>query len=326
MPGSKTDPRLYPLKEYLEISSRLLGVSASAIIEETELDHENSRVTANKYFEVWSALEKQYNRPDFAFRIGTGFARGGFLPSLIAFSSSPNIIRGMGRLADFKSLMGPITIKTEAEEKDFSLLMICDVENLPIPPSLAACEWILFLELFRLQTGRKIIPLEVVLPTPYAQNFFEVPCKRGPRPRLVLSMDDALAPLLGKDPAIFSAVEPELNRRLGTTARSGPAAEQCRIALLETIPTGKYSLAEIAAKLHLSKRSLQRFLGQEGTSFQKVLDQTKAELGQRYLKSSQLSLQEIAFALDYASVPSFSRAFKRAFGVTPRNYRRDLGD
>lgn len=323
---AKNDIGLYPVRDFLEISCRLLGVSVLAIVDETKLGKERSRVTAEKYFEVWSALERQYNHPDFAFRVGIGFARGGFVPSLMAFSSSANIINGMERLAEFKPLMGPITVKTELKKNTFSISIMCNIENLAIPPSLATCELVLFLELFRLQTGRKIVPLEIALPIPPDDAvFFGTLGKQGSHPRLVLSIDDATTPLLNKDRGIFSAIKPELNRRLDSKAISGPAVEQCRIALRESIPNGRYSLDEIASKLHLSKRSLQRLLRHEGASFQKVLDQSRAELALYYLKNSQLSLQEIAFILGYASTPSFSRAFKKQSGMTPNNFRRNLG-
>jgi AraC-like DNA-binding protein len=45
------------------------------------------------------------------------------------------------------------------------------------------------------------------------------------------------------------------------------------------------------------------------------------ELGKLYLLDTSLSIQEIAYLLDYGSPPPFSRAFKKYLGHSPEDYR-----
>ena len=40
---------------------------------------------------------------------------------------------------------------------------------------------------------------------------------------------------------------------------------------------------------------------------------------------SRLSITEISFLLGFSDTSSFTRAFRRWFGKSPRDYRRDLG-
>ena len=72
-----------------------------------------------------------------------------------------------------------------------------------------------------------------------------------------------------------------------------------RAALLYGKPGGSASVDDMARQLNLSKRSLQRRLSEEGTSFQKFLDETRFEMSDRYLKETELSVPEISYLLGF---------------------------
>jgi AraC-like DNA-binding protein len=62
---------------------------------------------------------------------------------------------------------------------------------------------------------------------------------------------------------------------------------------------------------------MQRKLKARGVSFRKLLDDTRRQLAEQYLKDSTLSVSEIAYWLGFAEV-SFSRVFRRWTGHAPR--------
>ncbi len=77
----------------------------------------------------------------------------------------------------------------------------------------------------------------------------------------------------------------------------------------------------IAHSLALSVRQMQRELSAEGTSFQKLLDETRKELALRHLKNPNTAIHDVAFLLGFSEPSAFHRAFKRWTGQTPKNYR-----
>ena len=87
-------------------------------------------------------------------------------------------------------------------------------------------------------------------------------------------------------------------------------------------PRGDATLAQVAARLHVSPRTLTRRLGAEGLSFQEIKDGLRRDLAIHALQWSERSLEQIAFDLDFSSVTVFHRAFKHWTGVTPGQYRR----
>ena len=63
----------------------------------------------------------------------------------------------------------------------------------------------------------------------------------------------------------------------------------------------------------------------EGTSFQQLLDDTRRELAQLYLRQSRGSLQHVAEKLGFEDQSNLFRACKRWFGESPGRYRARFG-
>ena len=94
------------------------------------------------------------------------------------------------------------------------------------------------------------------------------------------------------------------------------------LAVLAGLPEREPVVATIAARLHMSARSLQRRLQSEGTSFAEVLSDLRRDMALRYLQDQRISIGEVAFLLGFLDVTAFHRAFKRWTGSTPAEYRR----
>ena len=92
--------------------------------------------------------------------------------------------------------------------------------------------------------------------------------------------------------------------------------------LIEMLPSGQNSMAQVASRLALSPRTLQRQLQNESSSFKAVLNQTRSKLAQHYLLQTHLPLDEISFLLGFQDGNSFNRAFAVWMATTPGEYRR----
>jgi AraC-like DNA-binding protein len=81
------------------------------------------------------------------------------------------------------------------------------------------------------------------------------------------------------------------------------------------------SLSATAKALGLSERSLQRRLGDLGTTFQVEMNRARVRVAKRRLTETDASLTEIAHAVGCASLASFSGLFRRATGESPSRWR-----
>jgi AraC-like DNA-binding protein len=98
--------------------------------------------------------------------------------------------------------------------------------------------------------------------------------------------------------------------------------EQTRRLLAAHVTAGEPTLELAAAELGIGQRTLNRRLQAEGTSFRAVLDEVRHDVAQQLLGATRLPVTEIGVALGYASPPGFVRAFRRAAGLPPREWRR----
>ncbi len=80
------------------------------------------------------------------------------------------------------------------------------------------------------------------------------------------------------------------------------------------------SFEEIAKDLKVSSRSLRRRLGEENTSYRKLADEVRAEMAIKYLRETDLSLDEVAAALGFNEVANFRHAFSRWTKATPGKF------
>jgi AraC-like DNA-binding protein len=102
-----------------------------------------------------------------------------------------------------------------------------------------------------------------------------------------------------------------LRARERELARATSTVGAVRHALVSTMGKDPPSLERVAASMHVSERTLQRRLADEGSSFAQILDATRRELAESWLAENQLSRTEIAYLLGFAQPSSFSRALRR---------------
>ncbi len=81
------------------------------------------------------------------------------------------------------------------------------------------------------------------------------------------------------------------------------------------------SIETVASSLCMTSRTLRRRLSAEGTSFNDLLARVRHALAQDYLRTTDLSMEDIAAALGFSDASSFRHAFKRWSGKTPLEWR-----
>ena len=101
----------------------------------------------------------------------------------------------------------------------------------------------------------------------------------------------------------------------------GDFLEQVRRVINSLLATHECNATSVAQCMGLRKRTMQRKLCVEKTTFQIQLDQVRSALAISYLQESQFSLTDISELLGFAEPAVFTRSFKRWFGVTPSQWR-----
>ncbi|CUI85917.1 helix-turn-helix transcriptional regulator [Cognatishimia activa] len=324
----------YLISASLKASARMLNISTERVLRRAGLPadylaSETRGVTAREWFAVWEACEAEYGQPDIAMKLGQAMARGPFVPPIFAFSCSPNIEMGLSRLAQFKPLMGPLTLDVVRREDAVEVTYRSVDPDISIPPLLARFEAVYFLECSRIFTGEHIVPLAIGQlgnseDWEPLHDFLGVPPEPANEFHLTFSLQDATLPLITQNEEMWAGFEEDLRKKLADRSAKLTMSDRVRNALLEALPSGHNTVDDVCGRLYVSKRTLQRKLKDEGATFQEILDKTRTDLSHHYLKRPEVSVVEISYLLGFQDPGSFYRAFHGWTGQTPADVRSRL--
>jgi len=134
------------------------------------------------------------------------------------------------------------------------------------------------------------------------------------------SRADIMEPLVTGDPAL-ARINDEYTQAYLDNFSVSSTTRNVVDKIVEKLPDGPPNQQQIAEALHVSNRTLQRKLKDEGTSFMDLLQDTRMQLARKYLRQPSRSVVETAYLLGFSEPSTFSRAFKRWTGMAPAEYR-----
>nr|WP_026111664.1 AraC family transcriptional regulator [Winslowiella toletana] len=187
----------------------------------------------------------------------------------------------------------------------------------------------MIMNLIRHVTGKSWSPREVHFEHPRPEQWHEH-CKVFDAPvyfdqpfnSLVIPKRDLARAMPDSDPILLTVMQDAI-RRLNCSAPLQNIVDQARSQVHLALLQGEPVLDDVAEKMGLSSWSLQRRLRDEGLSFTALVDKVRCEMATHYLQQKQLPISEMALLLGYSEVSAFSRAFRRWFGISPRQWRQD---
>jgi len=102
-----------------------------------------------------------------------------------------------------------------------------------------------------------------------------------------------------------------------------PLSTRVRLVIQRSLGTGAASYKDVSATFAVHPRTLQRQLKQEGTTFERLKDEARAQLARGYIANADLPLSHVAALLDYSEQSALTRSCRRWFGRTPRGLRAE---
>lgn len=131
-------------------------------------------------------------------------------------------------------------------------------------------------------------------------------------------------PINGSDPHLRAVLDQQAQAQLQVLPQPDAFLSELQRLVVEALQEGDPSLAQVARRMVVPPRTLNRRLRERNLSYKGLLDQLRFQLAQRYLADRRLSLPEIALMLGYSEQSAFTRAFKRWCGQTPLHYRKSM--
>jgi AraC-like DNA-binding protein len=184
----------------------------------------------------------------------------------------------------------------------------------------------LIVRMARMLSGGKVSPLAVRLERPepsFSEPFrkaFHAPVQFGQRENVLEFAAADLDEQLPTANAELAQQNDEIVARYLARIKQGPVSNRLRSWLIEQLVSSEPTAAAAARALGMSLRNLQRRLREEGTTYREALSGTREGLARAYLEERRASITDIALLLGFSGSSSFSRAFRRWTGQSPRAY------
>lgn len=312
------------------------GVDCRAIFPELGLDYAalsdpDARFPQDGMTRLWQRAVALSGNPAIGLNMAKVVRPASFHVVGYALMSSRTLKEGFARMVRYQRIIGEgADLSFRPTNQGYELTLAIHGDRLPaarqsieasLAYALAFCRWM---------TGKPIRPLRVFFQgaapadlQPFEQVFQGPLQFNADHSGLLFDRADMDMPLPTANESLAQLHDRFAGEYLARFSESR-VTHQARQVLCRLLPQGEPKREAVAQTLHLSQRTLQRRLQEEGSSFQQLLDDTRRELAQQYLGQPNLSLLEVAYLLGFADPSNFFRAFRRWFDVTPGEYRARL--
>lgn len=251
-----------------------------------------------------------------------------FIPSFFAALSSKNGLEGLKRLAKYKKLIGLVSLEIKEFEEIVQVQYFFEQKEKQLPRFAVLNEQLLLMNLLNKGIGKGIIPISVTSPFEYGEFLskeMNITVNKGVQNEIIFSMKDLKKPFLTANNIMVEYLEPQLKQKLAEIENQISETFTARVQkkLFQLIPSGQFSLENVAEEFGISGRTLQRNLSVENTSFNQMVKDIQKMMTFNYLEAKELSIDEIAYLVGYSETSSFYRAFKKWTGKTVSQYQKD---
>ncbi|MGO9391718.1 AraC family transcriptional regulator [Rhodoblastus sp.] len=336
---ARWDQKIYPPVKIARVADALAaeGVPLSDALQGTQLTEQQLRspnvlVSVNQVIVSYRNAMRLTRNPDFAFRTGLKSHVAAYGMYGFAILSSTNFRETMKFVVKYHHLATPVVRLRFEETQTHGVWVIDPLPHPAIDRSLyrfiVEMQFATHIALHRDIMGSAFAPSELQMTfcghesnAPFEQTL-GCPCRRR-QPENRLMFDAAwlnAEPRCGNEIAYASVIglcdelEEELAQRVGV-------AEQVRQTLLASIGR-RTDFSEIARQLGVPARTLRRKLKEQETSFGELIGELKSHLAIKYLRDTQMTVEDIAGALGFSDAANFRQSFRRWTKTTPQDFRR----
>lgn len=284
-------------------------------------------VTTAQFFAFWHAVGDPCSDPSLGLKLGDGTRHEVYDMVTAAALHAGTLGNALDKLARYKRLTCPEDVVVELTRDEAAVSMRWMLAEGHTPPLLVDAMLASNFALAERGTGHSLHLRRIELTRRPAdgallQAHFRCELRfNAPQDRIVYQRADLELPFVTQDEGYLNDLLPMLEGSLREQTAATPLRDKVWNVLARGMRGGHLRMAQVADALHLSTRTLQRRLGEAGTSYQQVLDQVRHHLARRLLDATDLDTGEIAFLLGFEELNSFNRAFRQWEGDTPTRWR-----
>jgi AraC-like DNA-binding protein len=297
-------------------------------IDEVALRDPDGRFPVERLYEAQDAAARVTGDDAFGLHLGERAPVGALEAIELAVRSSETVAEGLDKAVRFFALITDDTYLELGVDGDAARLAHRPAGDYDVPRHGAEMVFSAIVTRARLWTGRGL-PLRRVrfahgCPTSASEHarIFQAPVQfDAPVNDLTFDRSWLSTPLRTADGAVAVVLDRFTEPAAEASRKADAFTRRVRRAIVDGLEAGDLTVGGVAARVDTSPRTLQRKLGELGTSYQRVLDAVRCEVATTRITGSRVGVAELAAALGFSGTAALDRAFKRWTGLTPLEYR-----
>jgi AraC-like DNA-binding protein len=305
------------------------AVLAAAGIEPATLDDADGRIPHDVALRLWHEASRRSGDDAFGIHAAESIRPGAFDVLDYATRSSETLAQGLRRLVRYHRILhDAAVVQLDVDGERGVLTHVLPEPSAVLPRQVAEFVVAGWLVVARQATGMDFAPVEVLFrhaaPVDVGEHrrLFRAPVRfRSDANGIVLAQATLDTPLVKSDAGLCAVLDRHLAELLERIPRPTGLAARVRQIVAKDLASGVPDARAVARALHMSRRSLQRRLRDDRTSYRSLVESLRRELATRYLAERELGIGEIAFLLGFSETSAFHRAFRRWTGRTPAGFR-----
>jgi AraC-like DNA-binding protein len=325
------------LRQYVR-ATESAGVDINRLFDQAELDQnildtDDGRINGEQFQHFIRLLCEQTGSPILGLETGDFVQPGSYSVLGYITMSCATLGEAVARIAPFEKLVGDMgTTSLAMKGEDIKLTWNCNYTDPVVRPQLVDNVFASWVNYARwLADNQEASPSVVKLRRSSPGSEFETAYRERWHCPVTFSADEDSITLKKTlletrlrqpDPLLRKTLEAHALSQLASLDTDSDLTSKVRHSIQQQLMHGITRQDMVAEDLGMTSRTLQRKLGQEGVSYQKLLDEVRQKMAEDYLRNSELAIPDIALRLGYSETTSFHRKFKAVTGKAPGEFRQ----
>ena len=322
--------RARQIQQFIGYADRV-GVPVDRLLERRGLtprlrESADDFVSTLSMLELANDIERVGGIDDFGWRVGAAESPRAILGPVLTreMASAPSVLRALeGLIVLLRGESSGLELWIESCEDSILLWHASPLErDLGHPPAVSRGRPKFLIEVLRMLLGGRWMPPEIGLPGDGELGRFVQ--EDLVDTRIVKAGDSGFI----RVPRTILARRPKVRPPHVGSGATGPepAAADVSMALIQLVRPllhqGSPKIDEAARLAGMSKRTLQRELAEAGQSYRGIVAQAKIDVARDLLAHPELKVLDVALETGFRDPAHFTRFFRGAVGLTPREYRK----
>ena len=311
------------------------GLSAADIegkigIDRHKREDPDARITMRQFLDLWQIAVDVTQNPALGLHLRLDYGKKYMHFVIMIALNSKNLLNALKSWADYDMLICDTDrVKFFKQKNNIIVTYACSdpaYENRWIPEH----HFSIAMDYGRSMAQKDFNPVEVWFKHEnpgYREEYekiFRCPIFFGKKDNmLIFRNEDMLLPIVSQDPYLKALLKKHADNKIKKYSETKLLKDRIRLYITQKLHSGTISIQSVSNAMNMDRSTLHRHLKKEGTAFRTLLTQTRKELAKKHLIQG-LTASQTAYLLGFTEPSTFQHAFKRWYGQTPGEFRKEF--